>query len=111
MRCERGQAQVEVVAMLPALIAVAALLVQLLAVGYAQSLADGSAQAAAHAVAAGLPPEPAARAALPGWAAEDARVSADGGEIEVSLPAPSLIDAVGRRLTVEAAAWVREGEG
>ena len=108
---EAGQAQVEFVALVPVLVGVAALIVQLLAVGYTQSLADGSAEAGAHAVAAGLPPEPAARAALPAWAADAARVTTDDGEVEVSLATPSLIGEIGRRLTVASSAWVRPGEG
>jgi hypothetical protein len=108
---EAGQAQVEFVALVPVLVGLAALIVQLFAVGYTQSLADGSAEAGAHAVAAGLPAEPAARAALPVWAADEARVTADGGEVEVSLPTPSLIGEVGRRLTVASSAWVRPGKG
>lgn len=108
---EEAQAQVELVALVPVLVAVAAVIVQLLAVGYTQSLVDGAADAGAHALAAGLPAEPAARAALPRWAADEARVSADGGEVEVSLATPSLIGEVGRRLTVASTAWVRRGGG
>jgi Flp pilus assembly protein TadG len=108
---QHGQAQIEFVAMVPVLIGVAALIVQLLAVGYTQSLADGAAEAGAHAIAAGLPPEPAVRAALPGWAADEARVTGHGGEVEVSLATPSLIGEVGRRLTVDSTAWARPGEG
>lgn len=111
LRRERGQAQVELVALVPVLVGVAALIVQLLAVGYTQSLADGSAAAGAQALAAGLPAEPAVRGALPRWAADDARVSTAGGRVEVSLPTPSLIGEVGRRLTVSSRAWVRPGEG
>ena len=110
-RSERGQAQVELVAVIPIAVCLAAVILQLLAVGYSQSLADGAAEAGAYAVAAGLPPEPAALAALPGWAAKAATVEADGGRIAVSIEPPSLLGAVGRRLTVDSSAWARPGDG
>ena len=109
--CERGQAQVELVAVIPIAVCLAAVILQLLAVGYSQSLADGAAEAGAYAVAAGLPAHEAALSALPGWAAERADVEADGGRIEVSVRAPSLLDAVGRGLVVDASAWARPAGG
>ena len=45
-----GQAQIEIIATLPLLVAVAAVVLQLMAFGYSQSLADGSAEAGAVAV-------------------------------------------------------------
>jgi hypothetical protein len=106
-----GQAQVELVAVIPIAICLAAVILQLLAVGYSQSLVDGAAEAGAYALAAGLPAEEAALAALPGWAAERAQVQTDGGRIEVSLQAPSLLEAVGRRLDVDSSAWARPAGG
>ena len=89
--CERGQAQVELVAVIPIAVCLAAVILQLLAVGYSQSLADGAAEAGAYAIAAGLPADEAALAALPGWAADRAEVKSDDGRVEVSLQPPSLL--------------------
>jgi len=57
-----GQAQVEMIAVLPLLAGLAVVALQLMAFGYAQSLADGSAEAGAVAIAAGRPAAAAARA-------------------------------------------------
>jgi hypothetical protein len=104
---ERGQASAEVLAGIPALILAALIALQLLAVGYAASLADGAVEAGAMAMAAGTDPAEAVRAALPGWAEGrvDTRVS-DGG-IEVSLRPLALADALADRLEVSASGWVR----
>ena len=50
---ERGQASVELVAALPALLLAALVALQLLAAGYAMTLADGAAEAGALALAVG----------------------------------------------------------
>jgi hypothetical protein len=110
-RRSAGQAQIELVAAIPIVVCVGAVILQLMAVGYVQSLADGSAEAGAYAIAAGRAPAPAARAALPGWAAKRARVEADSGRVSVSLRAPSLIGALGRRLAVSSSAWARGESG
>ena len=68
---ERGQATVELVAALPALLLAGYVAFQLLAAGYALTLADGAAEAGALALASGRPASRAARDALPGWAADD----------------------------------------
>lgn len=104
---EAGQAQLELIALVPTLFAVAAVLIQLMAVGYAQTLADGSAEAAALATASRLPPERAARAALPGWASGRLELDVRSERIEVELVPPTLIPGLGDRLAVRSAAWVR----
>lgn len=112
LRGECGQAQVELIAVVPAVACVAVVILQLLAVGYAQSLADGSAEAGAYAVAAGRAGEDAALAALPGWAADRARIRTEGGRVIVSIEPPSLLGPVGERLTVDSSAWARPpGQG
>ena len=63
---ERGQATVELVAALPALLLAALVALQLLAAGYALTLADGAAEAGALALASGGSAAEAAREALPG---------------------------------------------
>jgi hypothetical protein len=97
---ERGQASVELVAALPALLLAALLALQLLAAGYALTLADGAAEAGALALAAGRPAASAAHEALPGWARDDVSVSVSGGSVSVRLRPPSPLRAVAERLAV-----------
>jgi len=107
MNKERGQASIELVAAMPALLLAGLVAMQLLAAGYALTVADGAAEAGALALAGGQGAAPAARAALPGWAREDARVRVDGGRVTVTVPPPSLIPAVGERLAISSSAMAR----
>lgn len=107
MAGQRGQATVELLAGLPALLLAALVALQLLATGYSLTVADGAAEAGALALAAGRPAEPAARAALPGWARDRVSVSIEGGRVTVRLLPPSLLAVVGRRLAVSSSAAVR----
>lgn len=107
MADEQGQASVELVAALPALLLAGVIAFQLLAAGYAVTLADGAAEAGALAVASGRPPAAAARAALPGWAEDDVSVGVAGGEVTVRLRPPSILAAVGKRLSVTSTAAAR----
>ena len=69
LRGERGQASVELLAGVPALILAGLIALQLLAVGYATTLADGAVEAGAMALVAGREPEGRrSESALPGWA-------------------------------------------
>src|SRR5919108_269537 len=61
MDAERGQASVEMLAGIPALLVAGLLALQLLAAGYSLTLADGAVEAGAMALAAGRPPPPAGR--------------------------------------------------
>lgn len=106
-RSDEGQAAAELLAGFPALLLAALLALQLLAVGYALTLADGAAESAALAVAAGRPAAPAARASLPGWARGRMQVESEGGRIRVRLRPPSPIAALARRLAVTSSSWVR----
>jgi hypothetical protein len=106
-RDDRGQAAVELLAGLPALLLAALVGFQLLAAGYALTLADGAAEAGAIARAGGRDPEEAARGALPGWAEDAVEVEAKGGAVEVRLRPPSPIAALADSLTVSSRAWVR----
>jgi hypothetical protein len=109
---ERGQASVELLAGLPALILAGLVAFQLLAVGYATSLAGDAAEAGAMAIAAGKPPAPAVRGALPGWARERVRFDTAGGSLTVRLRPPSLFAAIADRLEVPSSAWTRPpGDG
>lgn len=104
---ERGQASVELVAALPALLLAAMVALQLLAAGYALTLADGAAEAGALALASGDPAAEAARAALPGWAKEDVAVSVRGGTVTVRLSPPSPMRSLADRLAVTSSASAR----
>jgi len=104
---ERGQATVELVAALPALLLAATVALQLLVAGYAMTLADGAAEAGALALASGGPAAEAARAALPGWAEDDVAVAVRGGTVTVRLRPPSPLSAVADRLAVTSAASAR----
>ena len=104
---ERGQATVELVAALPALLLAALVALQLLAAGYALTLADGAAEAGALALASGASAGSAARGSLPGWAADDVSVSVKGGEVLVRLQPPSPFGAVAERLTITSSATAR----
>jgi len=104
---ERGQATVELVAALPALLLAALVALQLLAAGYALTLADGAAEAGALALASGGSAAEAAREALPGWAEEDVSVAVEGGEVSVRLRPPSPIEALSERLAVSSSAAAR----
>jgi hypothetical protein len=104
---ERGQATVELVAALPALLLAALLALQLLAAGYALTLADGAAEAGALALASGGSAGEAARAALPGWARDDVSVEVHGGEVAVRLRPPSPFRAIAERLEVSSTASAR----
>ena len=107
MDSQRGQATVELVAALPALLLAGYVAFQLLAAGYALTLADGAAEAGALALASGRPALRATRDALPGWAAQDAEVSVAGGRVTVRLRPPSLSAAIGERLAVTGTASAR----
>jgi hypothetical protein len=108
---ERGQASVELLAGIPALLLAGLLALQLLATGYSLTLADGAAEAGAMALAAGRPPAPAVRGALPGWARQRVDLDVEGERLTVRLRPPSPLDSVARRLEVSSSAWVRRPEG
>jgi len=104
---ERGQASVELVAALPALLLAALVALQLLAAGYALTLADGAAEAGALALASGGSAADAARAALPGWAEDDVVVAVRGGRVTVRLRPPSPLRFLADRLAVTSSASAR----
>lgn len=104
---EAGQAAVELIAGLPALLVAALASFQLLSTGYALSLADGAAEAGAIATAIGEDPEAAARSALPGWARDRVEVSERGGNLVVELLPPGPLSGLHDGLGVSSRAWVR----
>ena len=108
---DAGQAQIELIAGIPALLVAAAIALQLLAVGYAQTLADGAAEAGAIAAADGRDPEDAARTGLPGWASGRVQVEVDGGEVLVELEPPALLPLLADRLDVSSSSYARPAGG
>jgi hypothetical protein len=99
-----GQAAVELVALLPLVVAVALAILQALAAGLAVELADHAAHSGAVALAEGRDEEAAARAALPGWARSRLHVEVDGARVRVRLTPPSLLPGAGDRLAATATA-------
>jgi hypothetical protein len=92
MTTERGQAGVELVALLPCLVLLVAALAQGCLFALCAVAAERAASAGARAVARGAPPGPAVRAALPERLARGVRVrvDADGG-VAVTLSVPRLL--------------------
>lgn len=103
---EAGQASVELLGALPAIVLLGLALLQLLAVGYASALAANAAHAGALGLAAGADPEASARHALPGWSRARARVDVSRGRVTVRVRPPSPLAAVARRLQVSSSAAV-----
>ena len=103
---ERGQASLELLGGLPALLLLAAVLTQFLVVGYTAVLAGDAAEAGALALARGGGAQAAARGAVPGWARGGVQVSAGTGAIRVEMRAPALLPGLGRLLRVHATAAV-----
>jgi hypothetical protein len=103
---ERGQASVELVAAVPALLLLALALFQLLAVGYAAVLAGDAAEAGALAVAGGGDARGAARKAVPGWSRARMTVSVSGDRVHVRMRPPSPLRAIAERLEVDGSAAV-----
>jgi hypothetical protein len=109
-RCERGQASVELVATVPAMVLGAMVALQLALTGYTLHLADGAAEAGALAAAAGTDPEAAAVAALPGWASDRVDVRVEDGHVEVAVRPPAPHPELSSALEVSAAAWARSAD-
>ena len=103
-RTERGQAAVELVALLPLIAGLGAGLLQLLAAGATAELAGHAAEAGAVAVLERQDPAAAARASLPGWSRGGLHVAVDGRRVRVRLRPPALIPPLARALTARAAA-------
>jgi hypothetical protein len=104
---ERGQASIEMLGAIPAIVLAAVVCLQLLATGYSLTLADGAAEAGAIALASDLPAEPAVESALPGWTDDRVEIEVEGGRLTVRLRPPSPLAAVERALEVSSTAWVR----
>ena len=106
-RGQAGQASIELLGALPALLLVALVGFQLLAVGYSAVLAGNAAEAGALALAAGADPRAGVKEALPGWSRARAQVRVSGDTVRVRLRPLSLLGALEERLRVSATASVR----
>lgn len=111
MADDRGQASVELLAGIPALMLAGLVVLQMFAVGYSLTLADGAAEAGALAVALGRDADPAVDDALPGWAEDRVDVEVRGGEVSVELRPPSPLASLSHRLEVRSSAWARQPGG
>jgi hypothetical protein len=100
----RGQASVELLGALPALLLVGLVAFQFLAVGYAAVLAGNAAEAGALALAGGGDARDAARHAVPGWSRAKMTVAVAGDAVRVRMRPPSPLAAVARELEVGARA-------
>jgi hypothetical protein len=103
-RAARGQASVELVALLPVVVAVALGILQALAAGLARELAGHAAQSAAVAIAEGRDGAAAAQQALPGWARSRVDVTVHDTRVRVRLKPPSLLPGMADRLASSAVA-------
>ena len=95
---ERGQASVELVAMVPLIVAVALAVGQLLAAAAARELAGHGAEAAAIALGRGEDPRAAARAALPGWSRERLEIEVHGRRVRTTVEPLGLVPPLAERL-------------
>lgn len=99
-RSQEGQASVELVALLPLIALLAAVLWQAVIAGEAAWLAGSAARAAARAQAVGTDPLEAARRVLPARLSHGLHVRAqDDGTVAVSIPVPMAIGG-GRLATI-----------
>ncbi len=87
---ERGQASVELIGAIPALLVAVLIAAQLVAAGHALWSAGLAARAGARASVVGRDAARAARRALPGVLREDARIGEDGG-VSVRVEVPRLL--------------------
>jgi hypothetical protein len=104
---ERGQASVEAVAGIAALLLAGLVCFQLLATGYSSTVADGAAAAGAVALVRGDPVDAAVRNALPGWAKSRVSVRRFGERVEVKIRPPSPFAAISERIELTASATAR----
>jgi len=101
-RRQRGQATVELVAMLPLLFVVAFAAAQLLMAGAAAEYAGHAAEAGAVALLEGRDAAAAARSAVPGWSRGAMHVSVERQTVRVAVRPRPLVPPLARLLTAHA---------
>lgn len=106
MRGDAGQASVELVAMLPLLVAIALAGAHVLAAGAARELAGHAAEAGAIAVLRGGDAHDAARGALPRWSRRGLDVRVRGRAVRVRVEplavVPGVADLLAATVTADA---------
>lgn len=107
-RGSSGQASVELLGALPAMLLLGLVVFQLLAVGYSASLAGTAAEAGALALAGGGDAAAGARASVPGWSRARMRVDVADHVVRVAMHPPSPLRAVAQALEVRSSAAVGE---
>lgn len=100
--CERGQATVELVAMIPLLFVVVFAAAQLLMAGAAAEYAGHAAEAGAVALLEGTDAAAAARGAVPGWSRSGIEVVVHGRSVRVAVRPQPLVPPLARLLTAHA---------
>ena len=105
-RADAGQATVELLGGLPAMVVLAVVCFHVLAVGYAAVLAGNAAEAGALAIAAGGDAQAGARDALPEASRDDVRVTVSKDRVRVGLHPPTPIASIAEQLEVTASAAV-----
>lgn len=103
-RSESGQASVELVAILPLVLAVAIAVAQLVAAGSARELAGAAATAGAAALLQDGDPVAEARAAVPGRAKRDVSVRVQGRRVTVRVRPRAVAGPLAGFLVAEARA-------
>jgi hypothetical protein len=103
-RSERGQASVELVALVPLVVAVVLAAAQLLAAGAARELAGHAAEAGAVALLQGADARAAARDAVPGWSRGRVRVRVEDRRVRVRLRPRAFVPGLARLLETTGAA-------
>jgi hypothetical protein len=101
---QRGQAAVEVVAMLPLLFLVALAVCQVLVAGLAREASQEAAQAGAMALLQGGDPHQAARAAVPDWSRNRLSVAVSQRTVRVRVRPISLVPGLSGLLTAASSA-------
>lgn len=101
---ERGQAAVELVALLPLALLIALAIAQLLAAGSAKEAAGNAAEAGAVAILQATDPTAAARAALPGWSHDRTAITIRARRVEVRVRPRAVIPLLANRLEAVASA-------
>ena len=104
MRSERGQATVELVALLPVVLAVAMAILCVLAAGRARELSGAAAQAGAMALMHDADPRAAARDVIPEGQRRGLRVRVRGRRVTVELVPDVPLPGIGTRLAATSTA-------
>jgi Flp pilus assembly protein TadG len=111
-RDERGQAAIELVALLPVLALVVLLVWQISAAGHTWIVAQSAARAGSRAAEVGAPARDAARAVMPRSSGRPIRVTEStvkgSRRVVVSARAPTFLPGVETRFRIEAQARVDE---